>query len=54
MKLVNTSKENWNKFAKFTKSGIPELCPVIDRCELDLKHMKTQKGKEQKEKRTKA
>lgn len=33
-----------------TKSGIPELCPVIDRCELDLKHIKNTKGEGTKRK----
>ena len=45
IKLINTNKENQERFAKFTKSGIPVLCPVIDRHELDLKHIKNTEGK---------
>lgn len=53
MKLVNTNKENWNKFAKFTTSGIPEQCPVIDRCELDSRHTKNTRGRNKKKRELK-
>ena len=50
IKLINTNKKNQERFAKLTKSGIPELCSVIDRCELDLKHIKNTKGEGTKRK----